>query len=192
MAGLCALYNLAGRLGFHSCRASWDIIDGGYRWVFRTAEESRGARLNNLINSVLNWFKARPLVSSIAVGFLILLVGLLLWFYGARAVNGISNWWYSRGTEAAHEEIDKLKVEASAAKAIAEEALRELALEKERGAIEKEKREIAEGILNDRRLTTDQKLKAYEEALRGAPTVSAPASVDELCARAAAAGIKCE
>lgn len=126
----------------------------------------------------------------IALGFFLSLV-LFAYFFGV--LGKVSNWFYSRGTEQAHEEINKARGEAAAAKAVAEEALKELALEKERYEVEKKKREIAEQILSDRSKNTDQKLAAYEAAINKQPTVSAPAtSVDELCARARAAGIACE
>jgi hypothetical protein len=148
--------------------------------------------VNHLINSVLNYAKQHPLVTVIVAAGIALLLILLIWFYGTRAINGMSNWWYSRGTQSAHENIDKLKGDAAAAKAVAEEALKELALEKERYKVEKEKREVAERLLNDRTKTSNEKLRLYEEAINKAPTVSAPASVDDLCARARAAGISCE
>jgi len=110
---------------------------------------------------------------------------LLLWFYGMRAVNGVSNWWYSRGTEAANKQIQQYKD-------IANEALKELSAEKERTAAEKARREIAERVLSDKSKNTDEKLKAYEDALGRAPTVSAPADTDALCERAKSLGISCE
>lgn len=136
-----------------------------------------------------NWAVAHKNLIVIALGFFLVLVFVGYWF-GLTAK--VSNWWYSIGTEVAHEEIDKARSEAAAAKAVAEEALKELALEKERYEVEKKKRELAEQILADRTLTTNEKLRKYEEAMGRQPTVSPPASVDELCARARAAGIACE
>lgn len=139
---------------------------------------------------IKNWAVAHKNLIAIALGFFLVLVFVGYWF-GFTAK--VSNWWYSRGTEAAHEEVDKARGEAAAAKAVAEEALKELALEKGRYEVERKKREIAEQILSDRSKNTDQKLAAYEKAINQQPTVSAPAtSVDELCARARAAGIACE
>ena len=118
---------------------------------------------------------------------------LSLTYYGATLRNRISSWWYERGTEQAHEEIEKAKGEAAQAKAVAEEALRELAAEKVVTAKLTKEREEREKILADRTLNSDEKLRKYEETLSRTPTVSAPASsIDELCARARAAGIACE
>lgn len=148
--------------------------------------------MNNIINSILNWLKAHPLVTVVGSGFILVFLVLTLAYYGSTLTNRISSWWYSRGTEQAHEKIEKAKGEAAQAKAVAEEALRELAKEKERGEAERKKRELAEQILSDRSKTTNEKLEAYEKAINQLPTVSGPTSVDELCARARAAGIACE
>lgn len=123
---------------------------------------------------------------------LVFFVCLVLWMFGINVVNKVSNWFYDRGTQEAHRQIDKAKGEAAAAKAVAEEALKELAKEKERYEVEKKKREVAEQILADKTITTNEKLRRYEEAMQGAPIISPPASVDELCARARAAGVACE
>lgn len=126
----------------------------------------------------------------VAIFFFVCLLVLASAFGG---FNKVSNWWYSKGTEGAHEEINKARGEAAAAKAVAEEALKELALEKERYEVEKTKRQLAEMVLADKSLTANEKLRKYEEARASVPTVSAPAgSVDELCERAAAANIRCD
>ena len=135
------------------------------------------------------WANAHRFLIVAALTFFVLLV---LWLFGINVINKVSNWFYDRGTQEAHEQIDKAKSEAAAAKAVAEEALKELAKEKERYEVEKKKREVAEQILADKTITTNEKLRRYEEAMAGAPVISPPASVDELCARARAANINCE
>lgn len=117
---------------------------------------------------------------------------LLLWFYGMRAVNGVSSWWYSRGTEAAHEQIQKAMDEAANAKQIAADALKALEQEKQVTAAEREKRILAESLLADKTKTAKEKLRIYEEAINRSPSFTPVGSVDELCARARAAGIACE
>jgi hypothetical protein len=129
------------------------------------------------------------IIGSCVVAILIL---LLLWFYGMRAVNGVSNWWYSRGTEAAHQEIQKAMDEAAEAKGIAADALKALEQEKRVTAEEKARRQLAEALLADTTKTANEKLRIYEEAIHRSPTVTPIGSVDELCARARAAGIACE
>jgi len=129
------------------------------------------------------------IIGSCVVAILIL---LLLWFYGMRAVNGVSNWWYSRGTEAAHEQIQKVMDEAANAKQIAADALKALEQEKQVTAAEREKRILAESLLADKTKTANEKLRIYEEAISRSPSFTPVGSVDELCARARAAGIACE
>jgi biopolymer transport protein ExbB/TolQ len=149
--------------------------------------------MNNLINSAINWFRNHPMVITILMVLGVLIVVLLIFLYGVTLKNHLSSWWYSRGTEQAHEQIDKALNEAAANKQIAEEALKELVLEKERGAVERAKRELAETILADRSKNTDAKIAAYNKALESAPTVTPPTTdVDALCTRARAAGIACE
>lgn len=144
------------------------------------------------MNKAVSWYKANALITvPVSIG-LVLLFALVIWYKGTQFTNRVSNWWYSRGTTAAHEDIDRLKGDATAAKQVAEEALKELALEKERYKAEKEKRELAETLLADKSKTANEKLRIYDEAIKKAPTVSGPASVDDLCRRALAAGIVCE
>lgn len=145
--------------------------------------------MNHFINSILTWLKAHKLIGIVGLG---LLLAVFLWLAGVNIGNRIGNWWYDRGTVEARKEIQELKDEAAKSKQVAAEALKELALEKERGAIERSKREIAEKILADKSKTTNEKIAEYEAALRGAPVVSKPADTDELCRRAAALGINCE
>lgn len=145
-----------------------------------------------MINAFMSWYKANALITIPLTVGLVLLLALGAWYKGAQLSNAIGNWWYSRGTQSAHEDIDRLKGDAAAAKEVAAEALKELALEKERYKAEREKRELAEQLLLDRGKTTNEKLKLYEEAINKAPAISGPASVDDLCARARAAGIPCE
>lgn len=117
-------------------------------------------------------------------------LGLIL-FVVLNTQNRISNWWYSRGTEQAHAEIQKALDEAAQSKQIAADALKALEQEKKVTAAEREKRELAESLLADKTKTANEKLRIYEEAINKAPTITPVGSVDELCARARAAGIEC-
>ena len=129
---------------------------------------------------------------TILVAFFVLLIILLLFFYGITLKNHFSNWWYQRGTDQAHEQIDQLTTEAIKAKGIAEEALKALEEEKKVTAEEKAKRELAEQLLNDKTKTANEKLAIYEATINKSPTVTAPTTdTDALCARAAALGISC-
>jgi predicted acyl esterase len=124
------------------------------------------------------------------VGLVVLLV--VIWYFGGKAINHLQGWFYDRGTNQAHQQIDALQKEADASKAVAQDALNKLAEEKKVTAEERRKRELAEQILADKSKTSNQKLKAYEDAVNRAPTVTAPQSTDELCARAASLGLSCD
>jgi len=145
--------------------------------------------MNNLINSIVNWIKSHRLLVMITA---VLLLVLFLWFFVAGAINGVSSWWYSRGTQQQHEEIQKLTNEAAQAKQVAADALKALEQEKQVTEAERKKRELAEQLLNDRSKTTNEKLKIYQEAMDRAPTVTPIGDVDDLCKRAAALGAPCE
>ena len=138
------------------------------------------------------WGKLTGMWKGVLVVGLGLLLLLLTWFYAASAINHIDNWWNRRRTEAAQKQIEGLREEAMQAKQVAEQALAELAAEKRVTAEERAKREAAEVILADKSLTANQKLRAYEEAIKKPVPVTTPDSdTDELCRRAAALGISC-
>ena len=121
-----------------------------------------------------------------------LLLFLLIWYYGVSAVNHLSNWWNRRQTAELQKQADTYRQQAAEAKQVAEQALAELAAEKRITAEEKAKREAAEKVLADKTLTANEKLKAYEKAINQPVPVSTPdSSTDDLCRRAAAAGISC-
>jgi hypothetical protein len=149
--------------------------------------------MNILINNLVNWFKARPLLTTIAAGFLVIALVVVLLYYGARLTNSLTGWWYGRGTDQAHEQIDKLTTEAIKAKGVAEEAMKALAEEKKVTAAEKAKRELAEQLLNDKTKTANEKLAIYEATIKQSPTVTEPTTdVGSLCARAKSLGIDCQ
>lgn len=146
-----------------------------------------------LITAVWKWIKVDwfwKLV--VAVGLALLLSGLL-WLAGVNVFNKIGSLWYRAKTAIAQKEIDASRQEAAEAKAIADQALKELAEEKQITSAERAKRELAEKFLADKRLNTDAKLKAYEHAINQ-PVVSSPVPDDlaALCERAARLGIQCE
>jgi len=135
--------------------------------------------LRDLFNSIPPVWRT-PVV--VALG---LVVVMLLWFYGARAANSISSWWFSRNVAESQKEIQELKN-------LAADTLKQLDAEKQITAAERAKREIAETLLADKTKTANEKLKIYEEVTKQRPIPSAPASTAELCARARALGISCE
>lgn len=150
--------------------------------------------MNAFINSIINatWGRLSTSIKIIiCVGIGLLLIGLI-WLYGAKARNHFGNWWHARQVAAAQREIDTAKSDAQRAKAVAEDALKELQAEKQVTAAEKAKREVLEGILADKTLNANQKLKAWE-SIKDSPIVVTPVSsdTDELCRRAKNLGIEC-
>lgn len=148
--------------------------------------------MNYLINSAWKWTRAHKLASFIGAVFLTLLIAGLLWLAGVNVFNKISSGIYKAKTYFAEREIEQSKKEAAEAKAIANQALKELAAEKEVTAAERAKREIAEKVLADKTLNANEKLKAYEKALQKAPTTSPVGDTSDLCERAKRLGIDCE
>jgi hypothetical protein len=136
-----------------------------------------------------SWLVGHKLIVAVALGLFVILV---LWLSGINLINKASNWFYDRGTVEANEEIQKKLDEGERAKQLAAEAIKALAAEKEVTAGLKAEREQREKILADKTLTTNEKLKQFEAAMAREPTVSGPASVDELCVRARAAGVSCD
>jgi hypothetical protein len=83
--------------------------------------------------------------------------------------------------------------EAEKNKAVADAALGELERAKADLGAEKQKRAALEAILNDKSKTTDAARKAYEQVInQPAPTPVVGESTDDICARAAKLGIRCE
>lgn len=147
---------------------------------------------NYLINVVFNWIRAHKLASFIGAVFFALLISGLLWLVGINVFNKIGSVAHKMRTYIAQREIDASKQEAAEAKAIADQALKELAVEKQVTAAEKAKREIAEKVLADKRLNSNEKLKAYELALQKPITVTPVGDTSDLCERARKLGISCE
>lgn len=147
---------------------------------------------NLLINYVWNWLRAHKLVALIGGVFCVLLVCGLLWLAGINIFNKIGSGWYKAKTYFAEKEIEQSKKEAAEAKAIAAQALKELAEEKQVTAAERAKREIAEKILADKTLNSNEKLKKYEEAMAKPVAVNpVPDDLNALCERAKSLGIEC-
>lgn len=145
----------------------------------------------NLLTAV--WSKLTGTWRLIVVAGVALLLLLLVWLYASSVTSHIGNWWHDRQVAAAKKEIDGLRQQAEAAKQVAQQALEQLEAEKKVTEAEKTKREAAEKVLADKTLNANQKLKAYEDIINKAPTVSpATTDVDALCERAKAIGIDCQ
>ena len=149
--------------------------------------------MNALINSLINatWGRLTGLWRTIVVVGAVLVLALALWHWGAKVTHGLSSWWYRRSVAAAQQEIDAYHQQADAAKAVAQQALAELAAQKLVTEQERAKREAAEKVLNDATIKANDKLKAYEQAISKLPDVSPVGDTDALCKRAAALGISC-
>lgn len=142
--------------------------------------------------NVRNFVGAHKFAALVVAVFSILLLCGLLWLVGINVFNKANSLLYKAGTYFAQKEIEQEKRKAEDAKSIAEQALKELAAEKEVTAAERAKREIAEKVLADKTLNANEKLRAYEQALQKTPTVTAVGDTSDLCARAARHGITCQ
>ena len=131
--------------------------------------------MNQLINTILNFIRAYKYLLYV-VGVIVL--AALILFYGARAWNGVSSWWFQRGVQADQKELQETK-------ALAADLLHQL-------SVEKAKREAAEKALADKHLSSEEKLKAYEEAIQSPVTASPVGNTDELCERARSLNVPCE
>lgn len=125
-----------------------------------------------------------PLIVIAVVG-----IPLLLWFYGAKAWNGVGNFMYHHSENDAKKEIGGIKTQLVEETKLANQAVAAYEASKAQIAEEKKRREIAESILADKTKTTNEKLAAYETAVSARPTITGPESDAELCKRAAALGL---
>lgn len=101
-----------------------------------------------------------------------------------------------RATAQYREEINKLKTQATAAKAIAQDAVSENKQLQGQLIEERRNREAAEKLFHDKTKTAQQKRDEYEK-IKASPisivnTGDSHNSTDELCRRAAELGIQCE
>jgi len=130
--------------------------------------------------------------------FLVVMLPLGLWYYGARAVNGISRAVFRGRNAVVTKEMQKDLDDAHKWRDAATQTIQELATAKQKLTeaktnyeSEKQKLSLAETVLADKSKNTDAKLKAYDEAVRSAPTVHVPGeSIDALCERAKARGLE--
>lgn len=137
-----------------------------------------------------------PTKTMVAAGAGLLLL-LVLFVWGARVVNWVSRKVFNGKnaviTKQVQQDLDDARKSKDAAGQLIQELAAkkgELAQKEQAYAEEKQKRELAESILADKSKNTDQKLKAYEDAVKRAPTVHVePESNDEQCARAKELGI---
>lgn len=141
----------------------------------------------SLKDSILNKIPASLRTPAMFVLFVFL--GITIWFFGVKAWNGIGNWMYHHSETDAKAEIQTIKTQLSTETKIANEAVGAFEASKSVIAEEKKKREIAESILADKSKTTDQKLDAYETAVKAVPTHTSPESTDQLCERAKSLGL---
>ena len=144
----------------------------------------------SLISKIWYWIPATYRL--IVAGAIVLVVILIVWFYGAKAANRIGSWWHNREVQELKktnqsqlDEINKLKLDKLRLQVEydAEKKLRE-GIQAERKQLEK--------VLADQTATTNGKLAALRKLL-AQPTPTSPPDIsdEELCRRAAANGIPC-
>ena len=143
--------------------------------------------MNHLINGAVNatWGRLSTAGKVIVLLAASIIVGLLLWQFGARAKNGVESWWFNLGVNQEQKELQE-------SKALASDLLKQLQVEKEVTALERGKRELAEKILADKTLDANEKIKAYEEALQKPLPASPVGTTSDLCERAKRLGISCD
>lgn len=120
----------------------------------------------------------------------ILIIIILLWFYGAKAWNGIGNHFFQKEVAKARAEIQSQLDKAAEQKKELDKALLELDQAKKDLAAASRAREEAEKVLNDKSKTASEKVAAYKAALADAP-VSTPTTgitTSDLCQRAKNSG----
>lgn len=118
------------------------------------------------------------------------LFAIVLWFYGAKAWNGIGNYFFHRKADALSADVKKQLADAAEQKKLLERTLIELQLSKEELARATKAREDAERIFNDKSKTASEKLKEYQQVMSANPIRTDPTGVttSDLCARAKAIG----
>ena len=127
------------------------------------------------------------LIIIVAVSILIV-IGV--WFYGAKAWNGIGNKVFEWRTGRKLEQVEKQLREAENQKRELEKTLLELKQAKEDLAVATKARQQAEEIFNDSSKTSAEKVAAFKDALRDDPvrTDTTGITTESLCERAKAAG----
>ncbi len=144
------------------------------------------------------WTSLSPKIKTyLAVGLaLFLLLSAFTW--GARGVNWVSSRVFRVGNLILTKDMQKDLDNAQKGKQAVAETLTQLAADKQELADSKEeyeeekrKRQALEQILADRRKSVDEKLKAYDEVVKRAPTVHVdPESIEQQCTRAKELGIQ--
>ena len=143
------------------------------------------------------WQKVPPSLRFPLAGLLLIVTVGVLWLWGARVVNAGSRALFKGRNLIVTKQMQKELDDAHKYRDAAKQTIQELAAEKQKVAEaltnyenEKQKLKLAEQVLADKSKNTDAKLRAYDEALRAAPTVHVVGEpMSEQCARAAALGI---
>lgn len=135
-----------------------------------------------MINSILKWLKANPIV---AIGIVIILV-IFIWWFQTKLWNGVGNAIFAAKMTWQERSVQKELESAAAQQKEIDQTLLELAKSKEALAAAAKEREIAETIFNDKTATAKEKVAAYE-ALRNSTPIAGDttnADLNSLCARA--------
>lgn len=144
----------------------------------------------NPLSKLWHWIPATYRLI-IAAGF-VLLVVLLLWFYGAKAWNAIDRWRYNKEVQELKDQRDKLGHDLDQAKTLIHQLQGEYTAEKKRREEIQAEREQLEKVLADQTVTTNAKLTQLKKLLAQPVTPIAPTTSDEeLCRRSAALGVPC-
>lgn len=137
-----------------------------------------------MINSILKWLKANPIV---AIGIVIILV-IFIWWFQTKLWNGTGNLIFAAKMTWQERSVQKELESAAAQQKEIDKTLLDLARSKEALAAAAKERELAEKIFNDSDKTAKEKVAAYEAMRSRVPVATDPtgADLDSLCAKARA------
>lgn len=144
-----------------------------------------------MIQGIKAWINGLSTFTKLAV---IVVVGILLvivlWFYGARAWNGIGNWLFARRINAERQKVQKELDQAAEQKKILEQTLLDYKAAKEELVTVKAEKDRLEAIFNDKSKTASEKVAAFKTAVADDPvhTPTDNITVSDLCSRAKAIG----
>lgn len=145
------------------------------------------------MNLISKLWKAIPAIHRTVLSVVIALCVIsILWFYGARAANSVSRWWFNRQVEELKKENDQLKQEREALKAEWQKLRGEFEASKQETARYKAEREKLEKELADQTATANAKLAALRKLLaQPVKPISPDTSDEELCRRSERLGVPC-
>lgn len=139
-----------------------------------------------MINSLLNWLKAHPVVWLVAAA----LLAFLIWYKGTQLWNGVGNAIFATKMSWQEKNLQKDLESAAAQKKELETTLTELAVAKKDYEDAKAEKDRLEAIFNDSAKSAAEKVAEFKKSLSTDPDVTPTDGITDadLCARARAIG----